>query len=389
MVKYYLIMFFDYASATPMDKRVIAAMVPYFADEFYNPSAAYGMARKVKSDYQEAKHRIAQAIGAREAEIIMTAGATESINLAIKSCEVGSRKLEVVTVATEHLAVLNAVKAMGGKILPVDKFGRVDPKILEKSITDDTVLVSIGYANNEIGTVQPIKEIAEIITKVRENRAERGIKTPIFFHTDASQAAGLLDINVARLGVDMMTLNAGKCYGPKQAGCLYVRAGVELSPLIFGGGQEAGLRSGTENVAGTVGFAVALEIAEKKRKSETKRLEELRKDLEKFIINEIDDAEINGHKKYRLPNIINFSIPGLDAERVVFALDQKNIQVATGSACSANKGLRSHVLTAIGLSDEMADGSIRISFGRGTTKAQIEKLKPTLAEVIENEKKLS
>ena len=300
-----------------------------------------------------------------------------------------TKKIKIITSAIEHPAVLNAAKAVNGKILPVDKFGRIDIKMLEKGITDDTVFVSIGYANNEIGTVQPIKEIAEIIAKVRENRAERNIKTPIYFHTDASQAPGMLDINVARLGVDMMTLNAGKCYGPKQVGCLYVRAGVELSPLIYGGGQESGLRSGTENVAGTVGFATALEIAEKKRKTEVKRLEVLRSDLDKFIISFIPGAVVNGHKKYRLPNIINFSVPGLDAERAVFALDQKDIQVATGSACSANKGNRSHVLKAIGLSDEMADGSIRISFGRGTAKTQIEKLKPVLVEVIENEKKLS
>ena len=382
-------MYFDYAAATPIDKRVLMAMEPYFSDDFYNPSAAYSDARRVRADYQAAKHRLAQAIGAKPAEIIMTAGATESINLAINQSQVTRVKSQVLVTAIEHLAVLKAAQAVGAKILPVDESGRVNIEDIKKAITNDTILISVGYANNEIGTVQPIREIANLVSEIRANRFERGVKTPIYLHTDASQAAGHLDINVARLDVDMMTLNAGKCYGPKQVGCLYVRAGIELSPMVYGGGQEMGLRSGTENVVGTIGFATALEIAEKKRKSEAKRLEELRKDLEKFVISEIKEISINGHKKYRLPNILNFSVAGLDAERAVFALDQHGIQVATGSACAANKSARSHVLTAIGLDDKSADGSIRISMGRGTTKSQIEKLKPIIKKVIENERKLS
>ena len=390
-------MYLDYAAATPMDERVLAAIRPYFAEKFYNPSAAYTAAREVRADYEAARHSLAQTIGARPAEIIITAGATESINLAFAFAK------GVVTTAIEHPAVLECARARDAKILPVDQHGRVNLGELAKVIDDETVLVSVGYANNEIGTVQSLKEIAEIVQEVRADRAKRDLETPLLFHTDASQAAGYLDLNVARLGVDLMTLNAAKCYGPKQVGLLYVRAGVELEPLIRGGGQEMGLRSGTENVAGAVGFARALEIAEKKRKSETERLRKLRDDLEKYLITslarnvpakEVDTvlagtflAKVNGHPKHRLPNLLNFSVAGLDGERAVFALDQRGIQVATGSACAANKGTRSHVLTAIGLDDELADGSLRISLGRPTTEQEIEKLKPILVEVIREQLK--
>jgi cysteine desulfurase len=283
---------------------------------------------------------------------------------------------------------LKVAQAQGAKILSVDQHGRIDLNELQQAISDETELISVSYANNEIGTVQNIRELAEICRQIRGERAERGIKTPLLFHTDASQAAGLLDINVARLGVDLMTLNAGKCYGPKGVGLLYVRAGVELRPLILGGGQEFGLRSGTENVAGVVGFAQALELAEKKRKSEVERLQKLRDDLEKFVGHEFPEAKINGHKKHRLPNILNFSIAGLDGERALFALDQRGVSVATGSACAANKGTRSYVLKAIGLTDAEADGSLRLSLGRPTTTQEIEQLKPILTEVIRHEKSI-
>ncbi|MDR3125782.1 MAG: cysteine desulfurase [Candidatus Nomurabacteria bacterium] len=380
--------YLDYAAATPVSKKVVQAMLPYFGENFYNPSAAYGPARQVRADYQEAKHRLAQLIGARPAEIVITPGATESINLALFGVKTPVRgDSAVITTSVEHPAVLECARAIGATILPVDEQGRLNLDDLRKNITDDTQLISVGYANNELGTVQNLKEIAEICRLERFRRAERSLGVPLVLHTDASQAAGYLDVNVARLGVDMMTLNSGKCYGPKGVGLLYVRSGTVLEPIIRGGGQEMGLRSGTENVAGVIGFALALEIAEKKRKSEVKRLEILRDNLEKYITT--NGAIINSRAKHRLPNIINFSVDGLDAERVVFGLDQRGIQVATGSACAANKGARSHVLTAVGLTPSQADGSLRISLGRGTTTAQIEKFKPILKEVIENEQKFS
>jgi cysteine desulfurase len=389
------VIYLDYAAATPVDRRVLAAMEPYWSEKFYNPSAAYSAARAVREDYESARHQLAQVIGARPAEIVLTAGATESINLAFTFARPGLAKNGAITAAIEHPAVLECARARGATILPVDGQGRINLGNLKKKITDDTEFISVGYANNEVGTVQDIKEIAEICRQTRQERARRGVGTPLVFHTDASQAAGLLDLNVARLGVDLMTLNAGKCYGPKQVGLLFVRAGVELKPLIRGGGQEMGLRSGTENVAGAIGFAKALEIAEKKRKTEVERLKTLRDDLEKYIMTQFSrngdcpqvQIRVNGHTKYRLPNILNFSVSGLDGERAVFALDERGVSLATGSACAASKDTRSHVLRAIGLSDELADGSLRISLGRPTTAAEIDKLKPILVEVIREQLK--
>ncbi len=402
-----------------MDERVLAAMTPYFCDDFYNPSASYLAAKKVRDDYENAKHSIAKIIGARPTEIVMTAGATESINLALNVDG------EIITTAIEHPAVLETAKnhdrhldpassqtlsqkrqvapetaswtasfakgsrAAAGentKIIGVNAKGRVDPAEITKSITDKTTLISVGYANSEIGTVQPIREIAEIVAGVREKRLANGSKKPIYLHVDASQAAGLLDLSVARLNVDMMTLNAGKCYGPKQVGLLYVRTGVIVKPLFFGGGQENGLRSGTENVAGAIGFARALELCEKKRKGEVKRLGDLRNNLAKYLTETFPDIQINGDQKHHLSNILNISLPGLDGERAVFALDLKGVMVATGSACAANKGTRSHVLAAIGLPDKMIDGSLRISLGRFTTEQEIAELKPILREVLERER---
>lgn len=369
--------YLDYAAATPMDDRVKAAQEPYFSNLFFNPSASYQSARKVRDDYENARHALAQTIGSRSAEIIITAGATESINLALAGVSG-----QILTTNIEHASVLSFAESKNSKIVEVDNRGIVQLNELTDAITDETELISIGYANSEIGSVQPIKEIAAIVAKTREKRLESGVDRQLLLHIDASQAAGYLDINTARLNVDLMTLNAGKCYGPKQVGLLYVKAGIRLKPLILGGGQEMGLRSGTENVAGTIGFARALEIAERKRKGESERLSKIRDELEKFIADNFSDAVFNGHKKQRLPNILNFSLPGLDGERAVFALDDNGVMVATGSACAANKGTRSHVLTAIGLSDELADGSLRISLGRPTTQEEIEKLKPILMDTL-------
>ena len=374
--------YLDYAAATPMDKKVLHAMEPYFSDKFFNPSAAYTAARDVRVDYQNAKHKLASLIGAKPAEIVITAGATESINLALSGVDG-----EIITTETEHPAVLETARARSAKIIPVDEFGRIKLDKLQQAINDKTELISVAYANNEIGTVQSIKEIAEIVAQIRRERIKEGNKRPLLFHTDASQAAGQLDINVARLDVDLLTLNAGKCYGPKQVGLLYIRAGVVLKPYLFGGGQEMGLRSGTENIAGTIGFAEALSLVESRRKNEAKRLGELKNSLQKFIQNEFPSAVFNGHKKHALPSILNFSIPGLDAERAVFALDQKGILVATGSACAANKDKRSHVLLAIGLSPELADASLRLSFGRHNTLEEIEAIKPILSETIKEQLK--
>ena len=376
-----MMIYLDNAAATPVDSRVLAAMMPYFSDEFYNPSAAYLSARKVRADVEEARHTLAKLIGAKSAEIIVTAGATESINLAL-----GGVDGRIVTVAVEHASVLETAGQRDGCVLAVDSKGRISLDELRSSLTDDVTLVSVGYVNSETGVVQNMRAIAEVIQTVRDERQVRGVTTPLYLHTDASQAAGLLDLNVSRLGVDLMTLNAGKCYGPKQVGLLYVRAGIHLKPLILGGGQEMGLRSGTENVTGIIGFAKALELAEKLRGSEVKRLSELRSKLKQYLINNLPDVRINENTKANSPAILNISVPGVDGERVVFGLDERGVQVATGSACAANKGVRSHVLTAMGLDEAAVDGSLRISMGRFTTEQDINQAGQIIVDVINEQR---
>lgn len=361
-----------------MDEKVLAAMLPYFREKFYNPSSAYSPARTVRLEYENARHDIAKILGARSAEIVMTAGVTEAINLALTSIGQG----KIITSTVEHDSVLNAARARPAQILSVDEHGNLDLQKIRESIDDETSLVSFTYVNSEMGTILPVKKIAKIVSEVRENRLSRSVKMPIYFHLDAAQAAGICDLNVARLGVDLMSISAAKCYGPKQVGALFVRAGVELKPIVFGGGQEMGLRSGTENVAGAVGFAKALEIAENKRKFEVKRLTKIRGDFAKFIVATFPGAQINGAKKNQSPSILNASFPELDGERAVFALDQQGIFVSTGSACAANSGIRSHVLLACGLSNGMVDGSLRISFGRGFSEDDLAKVKPIFAKVL-------
>lgn len=372
--------YLDHAAATPLEPRVLEAMLPYFSDAFYNPSSPYAPAVEVRRDYEAAKASLAACIGARPAELVMTAGATESINLAI-----GSQVGHVVTSAIEHEAVLAAVKKGEHTIVAVSTKGRVDPIAVQKAIRPDTRLVSIALANGEIGTIQPLGDIAAVIRDEREKRLESANPTPIYFHSDASQGAGLVDIHVSRLGVDMLTLNAGKVYGPKQVGLLWAERSVRVAPQIVGGGQERGLRSGTENVAGVIGFARALELAEKTRKAENQRLSELRNYLEQKLASAIPQAVISGDQARRLASHVHISFPGIDGERLVFALEGRGVLVATGSACAANKGTRSHVLEAIGLAPEEADGSLRLSLGKLSTRENTEQAAQIIAEEVARE----
>ncbi len=351
--------YLDHAAATPLDPAVLVAMQPYFSEKFYNPSSPYAPAVAVRRDYEAAKQVIASTIGATADELIMTAGATESINLAF-----GSANGHVVVPVIEHHAVLAAAKQHDHTLVNCDERGRVFPTDIQLAIRPDTVLVSVALANNELGTIQPLRDIAEIIKQEREKRLVAGNTTPIYLHSDASQGVGQLDVNTARLGVDMLTINAAKIYGPKQMGLLWTSRNVTVVPQIVGGGQERGLRSGTENVAGTIGFARAIELADKHRKSESERLRNLRDSLEQRLIEVFPDAVVSGHKKHRLAGHLHISWPGIDAERLVFGLETRGVLVATGSACAANKGTRSHVLTAIGLDDQTADGSLRLSLGK-------------------------
>lgn len=360
--------YLDYAAATPVDPKVLAAMTPFFSDVFYNPSAPYAPALEVRRQYEAAKSVIARAIGGRGDDIVVTAGATESIALAFASVDG-----HVITASIEHHAVLAAAKHKGGHTLvEPDARGVVSAAVVKEALRPDTQLVSIALANNELGTIQPLRDIAEVVRAERARRLDAGDATPIYLHSDASQGVGQLDVNVARLGVDMLTLNASKVYGPKQVGILWAAPMVVVRPLVFGGGQERGLRSGTENVPGVIGFARAMELAQKHRKSETERLGKLRDVMQARLVDAFPEAVLSGHLRHRLSGHLHISFPGLDAERVLFMLESKGVLVATGSACAANKGTRSHVLTAIGLAPEVADGSLRITLGKQSTDEALE-----------------
>ena len=372
--------YLDHAAATPMDPKVLAVMRPYFTELFYNPSAPYAPALNVRRDYEAAKSTIARAIGGTADEIVITAGATESINLAFESVTG-----HVVIPAIEHHAVLAAAKKHEHTIVPVDERGFVTAESIAAAIRPDTQLVSVALANNELGTIQPLRDIAAVIRIERNRRLADGDKTPLYLHSDASQGVGQLDINVARLGVDLITINAAKIYGPKQVGLLWAARDVRLVPQVVGGGQERGIRSGTENVAGVIGFAKAIELASAHRKFESDRLAGLRDGLQKTLTDAFAQATVSGHQKHRLAGHLHISFPNLDAERVLFSLENRGVLVATGSACAANKGTRSHVLTAIGLAPEVADGSLRITLGHLSTDENIAQAGQLIIEEISRE----
>lgn len=372
--------YLDHAAATPVDERVLNAMLPYFSDLFYNPSSPYKQAVEVRHEYEAAKQRIAMTIGAKGDEIIITAGATESINLAFNHV-----KSHIVSSQIEHPAVLEAAKLREHTLVRPNEQGRVSAEAIESALRADTELVSIALANSELGTIQPLRKIAEVIERERRKRAEQGNTTPLLFHTDASQGFGQIDVNVARLGVDMLTLNAAKIYGPKQVGLLWLKSSARPTPTIVGGGQERGLRSGTENVAGTIGFAMAAELAAKSRTSENERLSKLRNQLETSLQEQFPEAIITGSKKHRLPGHLHISFPGIDAERIIFILENEAVLVATGSACSANKGTASHVLRALELPDETISGSLRMTLGRYTTEEHVRKAVRAIAGAVGTE----
>lgn len=374
------LIYLDHAAATPMDERVLAVMYPYFSDDFYNPSSPYLPAVKVRQSYENAKKNLANSIGAKPGELIMTAGATESINLAFSGISG-----HVITPNIEHHSVLACAKKCNHTIIKADKRGFISADIVKAAIRPDTQLISIALANNEIGTIQPIRDIAETIKKERNDRLMQGNKTPIYLHSDASQGVGQLDINVARLGVDMLTMNAAKIYGPKQVGLLWAASNIDLCPQIMGGGQERGLRSGTENVAGIIGFAKALELVSEHRKYESDRLTKLRDYLQLVLTNAFPEAVVSGYEKHRLAGHLHISFPDIDGERLIFILENRGVLVATGSACAANKGTRSHVLTSIGLSSNLADGSIRITLGHLSNEDNIKRAGIIMTEEIKRE----
>ena len=370
--------YLDHAAATPVSKKVLEAMEPYFTEDFFNPSAAYLPAKKVAADYADAKGVIAHAIGAKASDLIITAGATEANNLAFTAVMDGS----VLYLETEHDSIRRVAEQHNGESVKVLPNGLIDLDDLRKKITDKTELISVSLVNNELGTIQPLAEIAGIIKEVKLGRMKRGIKTQLLLHSDASQALNLLDISVARMGVDLLTLNAAKIYGPKGVGALYVSHEARLKPLTFGGGQENGLRSGTENVPGVIGFAKAVELAKEHLNGNRKKYTVWRK----LLLSELQGYELI-NKKHTLDNFVVLCYNGIDAERLVFLLEEKEVYVATGAACAASKGVKSHVLKAIGLTEEQIAGSLRITLGETNNEAQIHEASKIINEVVKKEYK--
>lgn len=363
--------YLDNAAATPVDKRVLDVMLPFFTEKYYNPSALYEGARDAKNRLEEARATVAKSIGAKPSEIIFTAGGTESDNLAIAGVMNKHKSTKLLISAVEHDAVYEPAQKFNHVEIPVDKSGIINLEHLRKSIDDNTVLISIMLVNNEIGTIQPVSEVVKIANQIKTERSKQGIKTPLYIHTDACQAPLYLDVHVKRLGVDLMTLNGGKIHGPKQSGILFMRAGIDIKPEILGGGQEFGYRSGTENVAFAVGFAKALELAEKGRSERVKAVSQLRD----YFIEKLEknfDAGLNGSSKKRIANNVNVMFNNVDNERVLFALDDLGVDAAAGSACSASKDVSSRVLLAIGRTDQQARSSLRFSLGKDTTQKDID-----------------
>jgi len=376
------VIYLDYAAATPIDPIVLEAMQSYFGAQFFNPSATYLAAEQVRKDVDAARERVAHWFGARPSEIVFTAGGTEANNLAIRGIMQQFPGGNVVVSAIEHESVLAAAHQYDCREAVVTPEGLVDADKLVSLIDDNTVLVSVMYANNEVGTIQPIRQIAQKLEEIRKSRKASGNTRPLYLHTDAAQAAAYLDLHTARLGVDLMTINAGKIYGPKQVGALFVASHVQLRPQVAGGGQERGLRSGTENVAGVIGLAKALDLVQERRHEEVARLQQLQKLFFEQIEARFPDAIINGSRKHRLPNNVHVTFPGQDNERLIFQLDAAGILCAAGSACSASSDEPSHVLKAMGKTDAEAQSSLRFTLGLHTTEANTDKAIVTLEKLI-------
>lgn len=386
--------YFDYAATTPVDKQVVLAMSRFWSVDFGNPSSLHSFGEKAALALRESRNRIASLIGAKANEIIFTSGGTESCNLAILGTAanfVPSKKFQphIISTEIEHEAVLEPLRALTQKgfkvsLLKVNRLGHIDINDLEKTITPQTILISIMLANNEIGSVQPILEVVKLLNKINIERRRKN-QPEILLHTDACQGFGSLEVNVQKLPVDLLTLNGGKIYGPKQSGILYVRSGVKLSPIIFGGGQEQGIRNGTENVAFAAGLALAIELSVKNREAENKRLGKLQNYLVKGLEKK-SNIKLNGPEQGsgRLLNNINFSVLGVEGEALMFYLNALGVCVATGSACgTAELDKPSHVLKALGLTDKEAKSAIRVTLGKYSTMSDVKYFLKVLPKAIE------
>lgn len=378
------LIYMDYAATTPTRQEVVNTMLPYMTTNFGNPSSIYTLAQDARNAVDSSRKTISKILGSRSSEIVFTSGGTESDNTAIKGVSFAMKHLgnHIVTSMVEHHAVLHTCQQMeqfGFDVtyLPVDHNGQVRIEDLENSITENTILVSIMYANNEIGTIQPIKDMARTV----KNKANELSKT-IVFHTDAVQAVGHVDIDVKELGVDMLSMSAHKFYGPRGVGALYVKRGTPFESLLAGGGQERQRRSGTENVPGIVGMAHALKLTHSDRKHESSRISKMRDRVLTELSNSVENLVFNGHPINRLDNNVNVSFKGVEGEPVLMGLDFAGICASSGSACSSASVEPSHVLLAIGRSAEEAQGTLRITLGRDNSEEDIDYLLDVLPNLV-------
>ncbi len=369
--------YLDNAASTPVHEKVIEEMIPYFREQYGNPSSIHRHGRLANAAIQNSRKRIASLINANSNEILITSGGTESNNTAIYGIVSQSKGKHIITSAIEHDAILEPCKRLekeGCRIsfLPVDKHGFVNPEDLRKEISNDTCLITIMYANNEVGTIQSIKKMVQI---AREKN--------IIFHTDAIQAVGKIPIDVKDLGVDLLSISSHKINGPKGVGALYIKNGVTISPLILGGGQENGLRSGTENVASIIGFGMACELAKNNMNENTDYLKKLTTKLTIRVLHEIPATTLNGHPDMRTPNNTHFTFLGVNGEDLIIKLDENKISASTGSACSVKIQKASHVLKAMGFSHEQVTGSLRLTVGITNTEQEIDQTVDVLKNVVQ------
>jgi cysteine desulfurase len=377
--------YLDYNSTTPVDRAVLDAMLPYFADNFGNASSIHSSGQRGRSAVDAARDSVAALIGAKTAEIVFTSGGTEADNLALFGSLAASNHSgkHIITTAIEHHAVLNAAQALEKQgidvtYVPVGASGIVDPQDVRRALRPETILVSVMHANNELGTIQPIEEIGRIAAEA-----------DVYFHCDAVQSAGKLPLDVNRLGVDLLSISAHKIYGPKGVGALYVRAGTPLEPQFHGGHHERDRRPGTENVPGIVGFGKAAELARVRLATDSARIESLRDRLEEMLLNSLASVRVNGDRSRRVPNTTNLAFTAAGGEALVIALDLQGVACATGAACSSGAVEPSHVLLAIGLSPDEARSSLRFSLGRTTTVAEIDRAADIIPPTVERLRALS
>ncbi|MCH9016590.1 MAG: cysteine desulfurase NifS [Chloroflexi bacterium] len=382
--------YLDHAGTTPLDPKVLEAMVPYFSQRFGNPSSLHSVGQEARYALDEARERVAGVLHCRPREVVFTGGGTESDNAAIHGVATALHETgnHIVTSSVEHHAVLHTcqyLESQGFEVtyLPVDADGMVHPEAVYNAINERTTLVTIMYGNNEIGTINPISEISKSIRK----RAEEMSRT-IVFHTDAVQAAGYLTLDVANLGVDLLSLSGHKFHGPKGTGVLYIKRGTPYLPLIHGGGQERERRSGTENIPGIIGLSLALEAADSTREATSEHCATLRDRIIESVLERIPGTRLNGHATQRLPNNANFSFTGVEGEPILLGLDVAGIAASSGSACSSGSLEPSHVLLALGQSAEIARGSLRLTLGRGNTEEEVDYLLEVLVDLVQRLRQL-